>query len=375
MKFLHTADWQIGMKAAHAGDQAQRVRDARLVSAERVMQLARSESVEFVLVAGDTFEDQAVDRKLVSKVAEILESAPCPVFVLPGNHDPLVPGSVWEHAIWKTLRQVRVVSETGEIPLENGAAGGTLFTAPLKAKYGKQNPVAWIDAKSRGEICIGLAHGTVQHAPQDCNDFPMPRTAAVDAGLDYLAIGHWHSTLVYQQSGASGILAYSGTHETTKFGERDSGNALVVEIASRGAKPTIATHATSQLRWISIDATFHTDADLESLRTQLLAISNPSHALLECTVKGLLTPALQAELDAFLHEISGRFLLARFDTSQLHAPPSDSSWLDALPAGVLRRTGEKLRSQASLAPEGSPTAIVAQQAMLELFRLLKEVTK
>jgi hypothetical protein len=40
MRFLHTADWQIGMKAAHVGAVGQRVRDERLAAARRVMEEA-----------------------------------------------------------------------------------------------------------------------------------------------------------------------------------------------------------------------------------------------------------------------------------------------------------------------------------------------
>jgi len=64
MKFLHTADWQIGMKAAALGDAGARVREERLAAGRRVVEAAKSHHVDFVLVAGDLFEDNAVDRVL-----------------------------------------------------------------------------------------------------------------------------------------------------------------------------------------------------------------------------------------------------------------------------------------------------------------------
>src|SRR3990172_6215813 len=100
MRFLHTADWQIGMKAAALGDAGARVREERLAAGRRVVEAAKSHSVDFVLVAGDLFEDNAVDRVLVQKVADILHSFGGLVFVIPGSHDPIVPGSVWEHPSW-----------------------------------------------------------------------------------------------------------------------------------------------------------------------------------------------------------------------------------------------------------------------------------
>ena len=89
MRFLHTADWQIGMRATMLGDKGERVRAARLESARSVVECARREHVDFVVVAGDTFEHNGVERLKVREVAKMLGGAGCPVFLIPGNHDPL----------------------------------------------------------------------------------------------------------------------------------------------------------------------------------------------------------------------------------------------------------------------------------------------
>ena len=70
------------------GDKGVRVRAARLESARQVIDLARREHVEFVLV-GDTFGYNGVERLKVREVAKIPGGADCPVFIIPGNHDPL----------------------------------------------------------------------------------------------------------------------------------------------------------------------------------------------------------------------------------------------------------------------------------------------
>lgn len=70
MRFLHTAAWQIGMKASHVGEARMRVRDERLAVARHVVQAARGAGADFTLVAGDTVEDNGVDRSS-SRRAEI----------------------------------------------------------------------------------------------------------------------------------------------------------------------------------------------------------------------------------------------------------------------------------------------------------------
>src|SRR5258706_13925749 len=97
MKILHTADWQIGMRAAHADERAPEVREARLRAAERVVDEAAARGVDLLLLAGDTFEDSSVEPILIRRVGDVLARAPGPGFVLPGNHDPPGPGSVVRH--------------------------------------------------------------------------------------------------------------------------------------------------------------------------------------------------------------------------------------------------------------------------------------
>ena len=102
MRFIHTADWQIGMRAVHAGAAAEAVRSARIETATKICRMAEAEAVDFLLLAGDTFENNAVDRGLVEQVGALLGGARCAVYILPGNHDPVQPGSVWEHPVWES---------------------------------------------------------------------------------------------------------------------------------------------------------------------------------------------------------------------------------------------------------------------------------
>ena len=97
LRFIHTADWQIGMKAAHVGTVGQIVRAERLEAANRVVEAATNHRADFIMLAGDTFEDNAVDRVLVQQIADILGTFSGKVYIISGNHDPLVPGSVWDH--------------------------------------------------------------------------------------------------------------------------------------------------------------------------------------------------------------------------------------------------------------------------------------
>ncbi len=370
MKLLHTADWQIGMKASHVGEAGTRVREERVAAARRVVEAARGAGADFILVAGDTFEDNGVDRVLVQKVADILAGFGGPVYVIPGNHDPLVPGAVWDHPAWKASANVHVLR--GERPVE--IPGGTLYPCPVRAKRSGKDPTAWIPVEEDRGIRIGLAHGTVEGVHQEEPDYPIPRDAASRSGLDYLALGAWHSTTTYP--GPDGVvhMAYSGTHETTKFGERDIGSALLVEIASPGTPPVITPVRTGNLSWVTIEAGIRNPGDLARVRERVETIENPTSTLLNVKITGLLPTADREEVARLQEILASRFLWARLDATQLRPSPEDEAWLAAVPAGILRDAAAKLRALADPAyggqrPEGA-TSEAASQALLELYAIL-----
>ncbi len=372
IRFIHTADWQIGMKAAHVGAIGQRVRDERLHAAKRVVEVAAEQNVTCIVVVGDTFEDNAVDRVLVQKTADILGGFAGPVYIIAGNHDPLVPGSVWGHAAWQAHNNLHLIEKAEPISIE----GATLYPCPLFEKYSPKDPTRWINAHDDQSIAIGIAHGTVEGISQTELDYPIARDAATRAGLDYLALGHWHSTATYDDGNGTLRMSYSGTHETTKFGERDSGNVLLVVIEERGATPKLTPIRTGGLAWETLEREIRDAGDLTRLREEVEAWPNPDSTLLETRLKGVLHPAEQSEVTRIDEIIRSRFLFGRMDHSQLLPGPTDDSWLADVPVGVMREVAEQLRQLCDPTAETRPdyaSPKVATRAMLELFRMTSEV--
>ncbi len=264
-RFLHSADWQIGMAAKHAGSKAKQVRDRRFESAEKIVRLAKERSVDFVLLAGDTFEYESPGRLDVKKTVDILNSfAPIPVYVLPGNHDPLRPGSVWDMAEWRAVGpHITLLKEAAEFALEN-LPGVVLYPCPLKQKESKEDPTAWIPAREKGDnrVRIGVGHGGLKL--RDDYNFPIAPDRSVRSGLDYLALGDWHST--YGHVAAVGTW-YSGTHETTSFKETDSGNVLIVEIEA-GQPATVEKVRVGRLCWLTLEPEIETREDVRRLEEE-----------------------------------------------------------------------------------------------------------
>ncbi|MFH1241243.1 MAG: DNA repair exonuclease [Pseudomonadota bacterium] len=368
MKFLHTADWQIGMKADLVGQAAQKVRNERFAAGQRLVDAANSEGTEFILVAGDLFEDNAVDRTLVQRTADILGRFRGPVYLIPGNHDPLVPGSVWDHPAWRSATNLIVLSEQNPIEIP----GGFLFPCPIRDKYSRKDPTSWIKQELGGTIRLGMAHGNVEGLTQDHPDLPISRDAASRAGLDYLALGHWHSTTTYPDSNGVVRMAYSGTPETSRFGERDSGRAIMVEITSPGTAPVFRPIQTGRLRWQILESKIGAPGELKKLRQDLEGITEPETLLLDLRLEGLLYSEEGEELRHIEGLIASRFLYSRMDASKLLPAPEDTQWIESLPPGILREGASRLQQ---MTLSGGRKAEIASRALLELYVIAGEVRR
>ena len=88
VRFVHTADVQLGMKATEVGERGAALREARLEALRRTVALVREREADFLLIAGDLFENNQVKPVTVSQTVQILQELdPLPVYILPGNHD------------------------------------------------------------------------------------------------------------------------------------------------------------------------------------------------------------------------------------------------------------------------------------------------
>src|SRR5579863_974416 len=93
LRFLHTADWQLGLKLAFvAGDAGAVARFQRFEVVRRMAALAHERAVDAVVVAGDVFDDNAIGEDALQRARDAMAAfAPIPVLLLPGNHDAATP--------------------------------------------------------------------------------------------------------------------------------------------------------------------------------------------------------------------------------------------------------------------------------------------
>ncbi|MCA9323466.1 MAG: metallophosphoesterase [Planctomycetes bacterium] len=371
VRFLHTSDWQMGMKGARLGEAALRLTEERLAALGRVLQLAVDHEVSWVLASGDLFEHNEVAEDLVASVAAVLGAYPqIEIHAIPGNHDLAGPASVWNRLPLRQCANLRVHTRSEAVELE----GWTLHPCPVRSRHQGTDPLEDLpDLHDRPGIQVAMAHGhltTVNFSGHE-DEIRLPiDPAQVDrVGLDYLALGHWHGTRIVNDARGVARIAYSGTHEQTHFRETDSGQVLLVDIAAKGAPPQITTLRSGGLKWNHIAFEFLGDDNLLRLDERLR--DDRSH-FLRLDLAGELPQALFDPLRERLESEETHRAHLRVDTSAIRyrqdLGSGDLVIEDAALKAVHRRLEAELAGAAGEADQAAPH----REALALFERLLRE---
>lgn len=334
VKFLHTADWHLGIKHAKLGSNAERARETRTETLEKLMGLAKKNKVDFVVVAGDVFDSNDVDRELADVAASIVRKAePTPVYILPGNHDPLTRDSLYLEPLWDSVDNAVILKNRKAIGVPKAKV--TLYPCPATQKRTREDLTEWLEAKDNN-ISIGIAHGNLQIEGfiEEAN-FPISPERAEKAGLDYLALGEWHSLFKYKGKDKVVRTVYPGTPETTKFGELDSGKAVIVEIEKQGAKPTLEEIDVGMVRWEEWERKISTVDDIKHIGRELSKIKVPEHRVINVSLEGVIDQEVADYLCSFEIEYSEKFLYFNLAKEDLYLKPNPSKLKAMMPEGVI----------------------------------------
>jgi DNA repair exonuclease SbcCD nuclease subunit len=404
MRFLHAADLHLGLRVTRFGAQVNgRVQEARLEALDILVAQAKKLTLDFVLIAGDLFDDNHVDAVTSRRALELFESFGLPVYIIPGNHDPLTADSVYARPPWSTASNDNVHLQRTCEPVV--LPGATLLPCPLFAKNSDQDPTRWISPREKSDttIRIGLAHGSLNdrdNLPPD--DHLIDRHTADAKGLDYLALGHWHSP--YRHADRDGVIrtVYPGVHEPMRFHDHPEfsigwsaysnaaqsdlftddgkGRALIVTIEKAGAAPIIDEIETGRLHWKDESYTLRDEQELSALIDQLARRENKERQLLRLHLEGTLPARALMRLDELDATLAGgqggilsRYCWADLDATGLYAEPSEAELQDLAGDGVVRAVYERLKTES--ASSDPKVQAIGRQSLLLLYRFTQEVLR
>ena len=329
LRLLHTADVHLGARHADLGMQAAAQRERQFDAFRATVDLVLAEKVDALLIAGDLFDSNTQPRRSVERVAAELKrlvDARIRTFIVPGTHDVYDRASIYRAydlpamagAVGTDLVTV-LTPERADIPVK--ALDAVIYGRVFETKRAPTSPLAGFAAAGdkRGTWKIGLVHGALSIPDKtDADDVVFTKDEIGASGLDYLALGHWHSS---QQGKAGGTTyAYAGAPEPVAVDQDRAGSVLLVSLDQRDGVKTVTVEA----RKVGRTRFEHVDVDAARTATQpalleLLKKRADKDLVLDVQLIGVRPDSLDLDVDEVVASLASRFLKLRLRDQS--APP------------------------------------------------------
>lgn len=371
VRFLHTADWQLGMPFHWADGRADELRRAREAAVERLGDAAGKHEVDFVVVAGDVFDANTVSDRVVTRACHLLGQFDCPVFLLPGNHDFCGgPDSVYRRTAFRSQKPDNVVVLDAAEPRVVAEGRAVLLPAPLQKRHATKDPTRHLNDEFGGDavpegggevVRIGLAHGGLVDFSEGDGRNVIAADRAERGNLDYLALGDWHGCKQWDER-----TWYSGSPEPTSFKNNEQGKALVVEIDGAGASPTVDSIEVGCHRWVRHEVRLEEAADIDSLEAFFEELEEPHRTLVRLEYDGVLGMKDQSRVERLLETKADLLTHLRLRGEGIVPRPGDEEIAEMTSDGFVGRAVTRLKEEAQ--GEG-PASERAGRALAMLYQI------
>ncbi len=181
-RILHTAD----LHMAFMGDKG-------CQGLEAVVNMAIKRRADLLLIAGDLFDNNRIEDNLLEFVKAQFWRLPIPIVILPGNHDCLVPGSVFSRTeFWKDCRNLHIFREARGETLDLPYLNVSIWGKPIDTYLGDIHPMQDTPQPADNNSWhIAVAHG--YYVDTESPNFPsyhITEQEIAERHWDYVALGH-----------------------------------------------------------------------------------------------------------------------------------------------------------------------------------------
>lgn len=231
MKFLHAADLHLDAPfSALTSEQAAQRRQEQRALLQELAEAANLHECDAVFLAGDLFDSSSVSEQTMLALSHALAGIRAPVFISPGNHDCLLPGSAYLTQNWPEnvhiFKNNRI--EAVELPEKHLRVYGAGFRSRYEASL-----LAGFHATADGMCNVMVMHAD---AMQPTSGYNAITPAQIEAsGLSYLALGHIHQASGLKKAGSC-AYAWPGCAMGRGFDELGEKGAYLVELSGQDVR-------------------------------------------------------------------------------------------------------------------------------------------
>ena len=389
LRIIHTADVHLGARHDDLGEQAAAQRERQFAAFKAAVDLALAEKVDLFLIAGDLFDSNVQPRRSVERVAAELKrlvDSRIRTVVIPGTHDCYDRASVYRAYDLATMAGsgagddlVTVLDPDRafiHLPALDAVVHGRVFPTKRAPHSPLRDPVGATATATpetgtgtpRATWHIGMVHGSIAIPGKTEGDEVVVTTAEIAAsGLDYLALGHWHSA----QSGKAGPVtyAYAGAPEALALDQDRAGKVLLVTLDANagGRSVRIEERTVGRTRFEKVDIDASTVAGQPALIDMLAARGDPD-LVLDARLVGVRRDDLDLDLTEMETALAPAFLKVRVRDASVPAltdGPLPSP--DTIVGAFIRDLEARITA---LEAAGSTDEAAEQRDALRLGRLL-----
>ena len=342
LRIIHTADVHLGARHDDLGAAAAAQRERQFAAFVATVDLAITEKVDLLLIAGDLFDSNVQPRRSVERVAAQLQrlvDVKIRTVIAPGTHDVYDRASIYRAYDLKTLGGSTpdddlITVVTPDTPVIHLPTCDVIIHAPAFAtKRAPHSPLRDLPAREAepdADWHIGLLHAAVAIPGKTDRDEVVITTDDIAAShLDYLALGHWHSA---QQAKAGDVTyAYAGAPEPVALDQDRAGKVLQVVLEEVGGARTVSVQErqVGKTRFEKVEIDASTVASQPAFVDDLQKRSDPD-LVLDVRLTGVRPDDLDLDPDEVEAALSGSFLKVRVRDGSIPAltegalPPPDT---------------------------------------------------
>jgi exonuclease SbcD len=376
-RLLHMADAHLGARHQDLAEAAAQQRERQFAAFSRAVDEAIKNRVDVVLICGDLFDSNAQPRRSVERAAgELRRLADHEIrsVLIPGTHDCYVSASIYRSFDMAALAgqpegsSLVTVLTPDQPDVVFKDLDMVVYGRVFATKRAPRSPLADFSAaaETRGRWRVGMLHGSLAVPGKvESDDVLFTDQEIARSGLDYLALGHWHSF----RKGRSGTTtwAYSGAPEAVAIDQDGAGQALLVTLEEGPAGVTVDPIQVGRTRFQKLDLDAATLRSQDDLVRRLHELADPD-LVLEAKLAGVAADSLDLNEDEIASQLQGAFFGFRLRNQSVPAlPEGPLPPPDTIPGAFIRAIEASI---AEAERTGDDDAAAEAREVLRLGRLL-----
>ena len=251
MKFIHIADMHFDCPFTNLSDKENFGEMRRLEQRKAFKQIInyiKENNIEYFFIAGDLYEQKYIKKTTIEYINNLFKEIPnTKIFIVPGNHDPLIKNSFYNNFLWNN--NVHIFGTNVEIIRDSEV---DIYGYGFDDYYLKEEKVKNITIENNNKINILITHANLDGASLEEKEYnSIPKRVLTEKGFNYVALGHIHKTNYKENEN----IIYPGSTVSIGFDELGKHGMVEGEIANKKLTTKFIPIETTEFEELELDVT------------------------------------------------------------------------------------------------------------------------